>query len=135
MRRALDAARSRNLDLVTIAVRCPEGTLVEKFLYELTNIGKVLSRITRPFANGMFMLFRRVAFEKLGGFDERVSYSEDTVLSYQIDRRKFKVISGFITTPNRLFARGHWRIFWLGIIAALKRGNPKFFYRDFHYFD
>lgn len=135
IRRALDVARLRSLDLVTIAQRCPEGTLLERIFYELANIGKVLSQFTRPFANGMFMLFRKETFDKLGGFDERIHYSEDTVLSYQIDRHKFAVIPGSITTPNRLFKRGHWRIFWLGVVAVLKRGDPKFFYRDFHYFE
>ncbi len=136
IRRAIETAVVRNLDLVTIYIKCPEGSFVEQLLYNLTNLGKWLSQFEKPFANGPFILFRRERFNELGGFDETISFSEDTVLSSNIDQKKFAIIPGAVVTSNRIFKRGHWRIFWLGIVATFKRKNPDYFRnKDFRYFE
>ncbi|HEV8524857.1 MAG TPA: glycosyltransferase [Terriglobales bacterium] len=134
VRRALELMRRKRLHCVTANIRCRGGRLADRLLYAANNLAQHLSRLARPFSTGMFMLFDRQRFEELGGFNEKVLYAEDYLLSMQVDRRKFGIVSGCIYTSNRRFRKmGHLRLARLFLRTALNTRNPEYFLRDHKY--
>jgi len=89
-----------------------------------------------PFATGMFMMFDRQEFQKLGGFNEQALYAEDYSLTKQVERKRFAVIPGAVMTSNRRFRKmGHLRIAGMFFLTALNSGNPNDFLRDHGYWE
>ena len=99
--KSLKLITEKNLDLVTTNIECPH----DNFLYMCNNFCQQLSRLARPFATGMFMLMNATTFQSLGGFDEDILFAEDYLLSRKIQRKKFGIVSGHVTTTNRRFKK------------------------------
>jgi glycosyltransferase involved in cell wall biosynthesis len=136
LRRAMDAMRDRHLHCLTTDIVCAEGGRADRVLFGLNNCVQRASRWVAPFSTGMFMLFDMQVFKDLGGFDEGALYAEDYLLSKQIDRSRFAVISGGVLTSNRRFQKmGHSRIAWMFVKTALNSGNPNYFLRDQGYWE
>ena len=67
--------------------------------------------MVKPFSTGMFMLFEKATFDRLGGFNESALYAEDYLLSKKVRNRKFGIVRGSIQTTNRRFrSMGHLKI-------------------------
>ena len=93
-----------------------------------------LSRLGKPFSTGMFMLWERECFQRLGGFHEQVLFAEDYLLSQKVAPRKFSVVPGRIETTNRRFQKmGHFKLVKLFLKTALNTFNQRYFLRDHHY--
>lgn len=136
IRRTLTLAQERDLYGVTTYIKCSNGDFRDNLLFFLDNLAKFLSRLTSPYASGMFILFQKKFFDDVGGFDERVSYAEDVFLMKRVPRQRFAIVPGHILTSNRRFKKtGHWRVFWLAILTTLNRNNDSFFYKEKNYFD
>ena len=134
VRRALEEMRRRQLHCLTTNISCPRGSLLDRFLYGANNVMQRLSRLTRPFSTGMFMLFDRARFQELGGFHEGALFAEDYMLSKQVARGKFAIVRGSVLTTNRRFRKmGHFRIVRLFVRTALNTWNDSFFLRDHKY--
>jgi glycosyltransferase involved in cell wall biosynthesis len=134
IRKAVDAALSKDLQCVTTNVLCPSGSVTDQIFYAANDFFQYLSCLHRPYSTGMFMLFELAQFRELGGFDERVHFAEDYRLSSQVKRRKFKIVRGGVYTTNRRFQRmGHWRMAGLFLWTALNFWNEDHFLRDHHY--
>jgi hypothetical protein len=134
LRRAMATMQQRHLHCLTTSVVCAEGNRADQLLFGLSNCVQHLSRWIAPFSTGMFMLFEKLEFDKLGGFDELALYAEDYLLSKQVDRRRFAVIPGSVLTSNRRFQKmGHSRIAWMFLKTALNSGNTNYFLRDREY--
>ena len=69
----------------------------------------------KPFATGMFMLFEREAFWRLGGFNERALFAEDYLLSKRVARNRFRIVRGSRShlEPARFRKLGHSRMIWM----------------------
>lgn len=131
LRRAMEAMRRRGLHCLTTDIVALDGGWRDRLLYGLNNVAQRLSRWVSPFATGMFMLFHRAEFDRLGGFDERALYAEDYCLTRQVARRRFAVLSGGIATSGRRFRKmGHARIAWMFLQTALHARSPEYFLRD-----
>src|SRR5215831_5182619 len=134
IRRSLELAASKHLHCVTTNILCRGGSLIDKLLYASNDVFQYLSRLHRPFATGMFMLFDRRRFNELGGFHEQVHFAEDYLLSSQVERSKFGIIRGGVYTTNRRFEEmGHFRVAKLFLSTALNYWNESFFLRDHKY--
>ena len=134
IRRAVEEMRRRQLHCLTTNISCPLGGWLDRFLYGANNVMQRLSRLTRPFSTGMFMLFDRARFAQLGGFHEGALFAEDYMLSKQVARRRFGVVRGKVLTTNRRFRKmGHFRIVRLFVRTALNTWNDSFFLRDHKY--
>ena len=134
VRRCLEQAQRKNLHCVTTNILCRDGSWLDKMFYAANDAFQYLSRLHRPFATGMFMLFDRKKFWELGGFDERVHFAEDYRLSQQVDRSRFSVVRGGVNTTNRRFRKmGHLRMGWLFLWTAMNFWNEKHFLRDHKY--
>jgi glycosyltransferase involved in cell wall biosynthesis len=134
VRRAMELAQHRGLHCVTTNILCREGTAVDQLTYGVNNLFQYLSLIHHPFSTGMFMLFDKRRFDELGGFDVRVHFAEDYLLSKQVARGKFGIVRGGVWTTNRRLQKmGHWRVAKLFFATAFHHGSKEFFLRDHKY--
>jgi len=134
IRRAVELAQHKQLHCVTTNIVCRDGSWFDKAMYAGNDVFQYLSRLHKPFATGMFMLFDHKKFHELGGFHEQATFGEDYLLSQQIARRRFGIVRGGVYTTNRRFQRmGHLRVARLFLRTALNFWNEKFFLRDHKY--
>lgn len=134
IRRAVDLAEQKQLQCVTTNIVCRDGSWFDKVIYAGNDFFQYLSRLHKPFATGMFMLFERKKFLELGGFNERATFAEDYLLSQQIARKKFGIVRGGVYTTNRRFQKmGHARVMRLFFTTAFNYWNKSFFLRDHRY--
>jgi glycosyltransferase involved in cell wall biosynthesis len=134
IRRAVELAQRKQLHCVTTNVLCPEGSWFDQAVYAGNDFFQQLSRLHKPFATGMFMLFDRRKFLELGGFHEQAQFAEDYLLSQQVARNRFGIVFGGVYTTNRRFEKmGHWRVMRLFFRTAFNYWNKSFFLRDHKY--
>ena len=134
VRRCVEKAVAGQLHCVTTNVVCRDGSWVDRLFYGIVDIFQYLSYLHRPFATGMFMLFDRKKFWKLGGFHEQILFAEDYRLSQQVERKRFAIVRGGVYTTNRRFERmGRLRVGWLFLKTGLNYWNEKYFLRDHKY--
>lgn len=136
LRSAVLLAKRKRYHLVTVLIKCnEEGKFLDRLLYFLNNVAEIGSKFFSPMATGMFMLFERRWFERLGGFNERVTYAEDYFLSKQIEPRRFGVLWKYIRATNRRFkAMGHKKIFQLFVDTMLHSRRSEWFFEDKSYY-
>lgn len=136
IRRAVETAQRRGLHCVTTDIACigssdSTSDWRAQALFAMNNLVQRASRWVSPFATGMFMLFDRNEFNRLGGFDVRALYAEDYLLSRQVARQRFAVVPGTVFTSNRRFKRmGHARIVRMFVKTALNSRNQDYFLRE-----
>ncbi len=134
IRRAVELAEQKGLHCVTTNIVCRDGNWFDKLVYGGNDFFQYLSRLHKPFATGMFMLFERKKFCALGGFNEQATFAEDYLLSRQVARNKFGIVHGGVYTTNRRFQKmGHARVMRLFFRSALNSWNKSFFLRDHQY--
>jgi glycosyltransferase involved in cell wall biosynthesis len=134
IRRAVELAQQKRLHCVTTNIVCRDGSWFDKAMYAGNDFFQYLSRLHKPFATGMFMLFDRKKFQELGGFHEQATFGEDYLLSQQVARKRFGIVRGGVYTTNRRFQRmGHLRVAQLFFRTAFNFWNQKFFLRDHKY--
>lgn len=136
IRRAVALMERRRLHCLTTNVWCQGGSLADNVVYAGNNFFQYLSGLARPFSTGMFMLFDRIHFEELGGFNERALFAEDYLLSSKVAPWRFRVIRGGIYTTNRRFQKmGRLHMIWLFFWTMLNTWNEKYYTRDHSYWD
>jgi glycosyltransferase involved in cell wall biosynthesis len=134
LRRAVDKMKRKQLHCLTTDIRCKGGRLMDELLFRGNNAVQHFASFTKPFATGMFMLFDRVKFNQLGGFDESVHYAEDYHLSKQVSPLRFGIVKGHILTSNRRFkAMGHGKIAKMFLTTAFHTFDRSYFLRDHGY--
>ena len=134
IRRAVELAQQKQLHCVTTNIVCREGSWFDKAMYAGNDFFQHLSRLRKPFATGMFMLFDRKKFHDLGGFNEQAQFGEDYLLSQRVARSRFGIVRGGVYTTNRRFQKmGHLRVARLFFRTAFNFWNEKFFLRDHKY--
>jgi glycosyltransferase involved in cell wall biosynthesis len=131
VRRALWRMRRRRLHLATTNIACREGALVDDLLYAGSNFMQRIGSFIKPFATGMFMLFDRAAFWRLGGFNEKALFAEDYLLSKGVARNRFRIVRGCVLTTNRRFKKlGHGRMVWMFFKTMLHTWDEGYFLED-----
>jgi glycosyltransferase involved in cell wall biosynthesis len=135
---AIDAMQAKALHCLTtdIHVAAPSTYWWSDAAYTFSNVCQRGSRfLGRPFAAGMFMLFDREAFLRLGGFREDAMFAEDYMLSRLVGWRRFRVIPGGIRTSDRRMRMGFWRLAKLFLITTLLGRRESTFTADRGYWD
>lgn len=131
LRRAMGAMRRRDLHLSTVSIGCRQGGLFDDVLYAGSNVMQYIGSRWKPFATGMFMLFEREAFWRLGGFNERALFAEDYLLSKGVARNRFRIIRGRVLTTNRRFRKlGHGKMIWMFFRTMLHTWDEEYFLED-----
>src|SRR5215467_6325173 len=105
IRRCIEKAQAKQLHCVTTNILCKDGSLIDRLFYAGNDFFQYLSYLHRPFATGMFMLFDRKKFWKLGGFHEQILFAEDYRLSQKVEQKRFAIVRGGVYTTNRRFKR------------------------------
>lgn len=127
----LFTAIRKDHDLVTCKFKTDKPY---RLIFRIFDIVQWFSSLTRPFALGGFMLFKRETFNKLGGFNEEDKVAEDYRLSSKVKPRKFKVFNGYVYTPSRRFSKkGVWYMIKLMFKSWINRNNDEFFKHDQSY--
>ncbi|HUZ95118.1 MAG TPA: glycosyltransferase [Edaphobacter sp.] len=136
LRRALWKMTRRHLHLATTNIACRHGGFFDDALYAGNNLVQRMSSFVSPFATGMFMLFEREAFWRLGGFNERALFAEDYLLSKGVERPRFRIVRGKVLTTNRRFKKlGHARMVWMFFKTMLHSWDESYFLRDQGYWE
>jgi glycosyltransferase involved in cell wall biosynthesis len=136
LRRALWKMTRRELHLVTTNIACRHGGFFDDALYAGNNLVQRMSSFVSPFATGMFMLFDREAFWRLGGFNERALFAEDYLLSKGVARHRFRIVRGKVLTTNRRFKKlGHARMVWMFFKTMLHSWDEGYFLQDQGYWE
>jgi len=135
LRRAVDTAVRQNLHLATTSVVCLHGCFLDDVLSLANNLTQRASAFLRPFAactsTGMFLLFDRKEFLRLGGFSERALFADGALLSKAIRRERFHLLPGRVQTTNRRMKEfGHGRIAKGLLRAMLHTGERQFVPQD-----
>jgi glycosyltransferase involved in cell wall biosynthesis len=131
IRRAMELTQRRKLHCVTTNIWCSQGTLRDHLLYLGNNMVQYGSVMVKPFSTGMFMLFDKTTFDRLGGFNESALYAEDYLLSKKVSKRKFGIVYGCIHTTNRRFRNmGYFKIIGLFVKTMFNTWNDNYFLRD-----
>jgi len=131
LRRAMAAMRRRDLELATVSIGCRQGGFFDDLLYAGSNVMQYIGSRWKPFATGMFMLFEREAFWRLGGFNERALFAEDYLLSKKVSRLRFRIVRGRVLTTNRRFRKlGHMRMIWMFFKTMLHTWDEEYFLED-----
>ena len=131
IRRSLQKMKSRQLHCLTTNIRCADGGFKDHFLYAGNNLVQRMASWAKPFATGMYMMFDREVYFKLGGFDEKALYAEDYLLTKKVAPRRFGIVGGHILTTNRRFQKmGHWRVAKMFLNTALHTFDHSYFLRD-----
>jgi len=131
IRRAMALAERRKLKCVTTNIWCSNGTLRDHLLYIGNNVAQYGSVLVRPFSTGMFMLFEKATFDRLGGFHEGALYAEDYLLSKKVSNRRFGIVRGRVHTTNRRFRNmGYFKIIGLFVKTMFNTWNDNYFLHD-----
>src|SRR6266436_4031580 len=119
------------LYLATTNIACREGGFFDDVLYAASNLMQRVGSLTKPFATGMFMLFDREAFWRLGGFNERALFAEDYLLSKGVARIRVRIVRGRVLTTNRRFQKlGHGRMVWMFFKTMMHTWDEEYFLED-----
>lgn len=131
LRRSMELMERRKLHCLTTNIWCSNGSLRDHVLYIGNNLAQYGSILVRPFSTGMFMLFKKEVFDRLGGFHEGALYAEDYLLSKKVANWRFGIVRGRIHTTNRRFRNmGHFKIVGLFLKTMLNTWNEDYFLRD-----
>lgn len=130
--KALDTICNRKLNMVSSnPIYNGEYDIMAWLLLKINKYITLYLAKTNPFAIGGFTLVNRNIFLSLGGYNEKVTQSEDWLLSRQISPSRFKIIPDLITQDNRRFKRyGYFKMIKLIIKNWLNRHNTRYFYND-----
>ena len=136
LRRAMGTMRRRELHLATVSIGCRQGGFFDDLLYAGNNVMQYIGSRWKPFATGMFMLFEREAFWRLGGFNEHALFAEDSLLSKRVARNRFRIVRGRVLTTNRRFRKvGHAKMCWMFFKTMLHTWDEKYFLEDQGYWE
>jgi glycosyltransferase involved in cell wall biosynthesis len=134
LKRALNTIRRRKLECVTTNVACLDGSLLDRLLYAANNLVQRVASFAKPFGTGMFLLFEKKAFDRLGGFNENALFAEDYLLTKQVPVRRFGIVRGHVmTSARRMRKTGRTRMIWLFFWTMLNTWNSSYFLRDQNY--
>lgn len=128
--RAMVAMRQGRLELATTSIACRHGGFLDDLLYAGNNLLQRASKRLRPYASGVFLLFDREAFWRLGGFNEQAVFGEDYLLSKQVERARFQVIESRVLLSNQRLRRvGHGRMLRMFLHVLLHGRDERHFLR------
>jgi len=126
------SVEENDLDLATCKIRTDD---IYSLAFSAFDMIRWIFSSRTPFAVGGFMLFKREAFIKAGGFNEEDLIAEDYHLSKKIDHRKFKIYPNKVHTSSRRFRdKGIFYMVKIMFLCWLNREDDSFYKRDFKYF-
>jgi glycosyltransferase involved in cell wall biosynthesis len=134
LRRAMAAMQKRELHCLTVSIGCTLGRFMDDVLFAGSNLCQRVGSWIKPFGTGMFLLFEKAEFDRLGGFNEQALFAEDYLLTQKVAVRHFGILRGKIYTSNRRFRKmGHWHVVGMFLRTMLNTSNESYYLRDQSY--
>lgn len=134
LRRALAAMQERELHCLTTSIGCTLGRFSDDVLFAASNLCQRVGSWIKPFGTGMFLLFDKAAFDRLGGFHEQALFAEDYLLTQKVRVRRFGILRGKVYTSNRRFRKmGHRKVAMMFLNTMLNTFNESYYLRDQNY--
>jgi glycosyltransferase involved in cell wall biosynthesis len=134
LRRAMAAMEERQLYCLTTSIGCTLGSFMDDVLFAGSNLCQRLGSWIRPFGTGMFLLFDRAEFERLGGFNEQALFAEDYLLTQKVAIHRFGILRGKIYTSNRRFQKmGHMHVARMFFRTMCNSFNESYYLQDQNY--
>jgi len=136
LRRALAEMQKRELHCLTTNIGCNYGRFSDDALFAASNLCQRVGSWIRPFGTGMFLLFSKAEFDRLGGFHEQALFAEDYLLTQKVAVRRFGILSGKIYTSNRRFRKmGRMHVAMMFLRTAMNSFNESYYLRDQKYWE
>ena len=136
LRRALAEVQKRELHCLTTNIGCIFGRFSDDLLFAASNLCQRVGSWIRPFGTGMFLLFDKAEFDRLGGFHEQALFAEDYLLTQKVAVRRFGILSGKVYTSNRRFRKmGRLHIALMFLRTALNSFTESYYLRDQKYWE
>ena len=134
LRRALAEVQKRELHCLTTNIGCIFGRFSDDLLFAASNLCQRAGSWIRPFGTGMFLLFDKAEFDRLGGFHEQALFAEDYLLTQKVAVRRFGILRGKVYTSNRRFRKmGRLHVALMFLRTALNSFNESYYLRDQKY--
>lgn len=135
VRRCMEKMERRGLECVTVNIKVSNGTWFDNLMYAGSNLTQRAASWFRPFGTGMYMLFEREAFLRLGGFDEKAMFAEDYLLTQKVPILKFGILYGgcVYTSNRRMVKTGRLKYIRMFLWTALNTFNKSYFMKDQNY--
>jgi hypothetical protein len=134
LRRAMETMERRQLHCLTTSIGCTFGRFMDDVLFAASNLCQWVGSWIKPFGTGMFLLFDKAEFDRLGGFHEQALFAEDYLLTQKVSVRRFGILRGKVYTSNRRFrkmGRVHVALMFLRTMA--NTFNESYYMRDQNY--
>ena len=121
-------------DLATVNFRTDDGKF--NHIYSMFDMVQSIYKHFTPFALGGFMMFNRLQFIALGGFDNEDKFAEDYHLSSKVSPKKFFIKNEIVYTTSRRFEnKGAFYMVKMLLKSWLNRNNEDFFKSDHNYWN
>jgi glycosyltransferase involved in cell wall biosynthesis len=134
LRRAMAAMEQHQLHCLTTSIGCTLGRFMDDVLFAGSNLCQRVGSWVRPFGTGMFLLFDKAEFDRLGGFHEQALFAEDYLLTQKIAVRRFGILRGKVYTSNRRFRKmGHAHIARMFLRTMANSFNESYYLQDQDY--
>lgn len=126
------AIKFQNCDLISCTVKPAEPNLKVWIAHKLFRLTQFF--LPETFCPGVFFLIRRSRYISLGKFDESVQHSEDYLLSRNIPKSKFLILSDGVTQDDRRFKKmGYFGMFKFIFNNYLNRKRIDHFRKNINY--
>lgn len=109
---SMTLAKKAKYKLITCKIKSISNSWRSKLIFSGFNFIQT-NLLKSPFATGVYFFTERDEFNRLGGFDEEVTQSEDYLLSKKYNRRDFIILKKSVGQDDRRFKQ-------MGYIGFLK---------------
>jgi glycosyltransferase involved in cell wall biosynthesis len=119
-------------DLITCTVKPAEPNAKVWIAHKLFRMVQAI--IPESFCPGVFFLIRKSTYLQFGKFDESVQHSEDYLLSRNISKDQFLILSDGVTQDDRRFKKmGYFGMFKFILTNYINRKNLDHFRKNINY--
>ena len=126
-------AKKAKYKLITCKIKSLSNSWRSKLIFSLFNFIQA-NLLKSPFSTGVYFFTERDEFNRLGGFDEFVTQSEDYLLSKKYNRRDFIILKKSVGQDDRRFKKmGYIGFLKLIIKNYLNRKDMSYFRKNTNY--
>jgi len=126
-------AKKAKYKLITCKIKSVSNSWRSKLIFSVFNFIQA-NLLKSPFSTGVYFFTKRDEFNRLGGFDEEATQSEDYLLSKKYNRRDFIILKKCVGQDDRRFKQmGYIGFLKLIIKNYLNRNDLSYFRKNTNY--
>jgi glycosyltransferase involved in cell wall biosynthesis len=126
-------SKELNYKLITCRTKSLSNSWRSKLIFRIFNFIQA-NLLKSPFSTGVYFFTERDEFNRLGGFDELVTQSEDYLLSKKYDRKDFTILKQYVGQDDRRFKKmGYIGFLKLIIKNYINRKDLSYFRKNTNY--